>query len=234
MDYKVSLDTGAVITNQDFYSELGKRYEDAYGHNPGLRKVVERFLSLLPPNTTVLDVGCGTGKPVSSMIAESGRRPYGIDLSPVMVEWSKKQVPEGTFQQCNMLDFAPSPASFSGATAVLSLFGLSRAEITVMAQRFFQWIQPGGFLLLGVFGAEDCKTKPEQYDQDGECAHGIESRFWAHQSFMTLFTKPGWNKLLERAGFEIVHTETHTFTTPEFADSDDDLSYYVIAKRPSS
>lgn len=234
MDYKISIDTGAVIKTQDFYSELGTRYEDAFGHNPGLRKIVQRFLALLPPNTTVLDVGCGTGKPVSFMISESGRRPYGIDLSPVMVELSKKQVPQGTFQQCNMLHFAPSPASFSGAIAVLSLFGLSRAEITQMAQRFFQWIQPGGFLLIGVFGAEDCNTKPEQYDGDGECAHGIESTFMAHQSFMTLFTKPGWTKLLQGAGFEIVHTETDHFTTSSSARCDDDLYYYLIAKRPSS
>jgi SAM-dependent methyltransferase len=233
MDYKMSLDTGVVVTTKDFYSELGKRYEDAFAHNPGLRKIMQRFLSLLPSDTTVLDVGCGTGKPVSFMIAESGRRPYGIDLSPVMVELSKKQVPQGTFQQCNMLHFAPSPASFGGATTVLSLFGLSRAEITLMAQKLFQWIQPGGVLLIGVFGAEDCKTRAEQYDEDGECAHGIESTFMAHKSFMTLFTKPGWNKLLEGAGFEIVHTETDVFITASSARCDDDLYYYVIAKRPS-
>ena len=234
MDYKISLDTGAVVKTQDFYSELGKRYEDAFGHNPGLRKIIQRFLSLLPSDTTVLDVGCGTGKPVSFMIAESGRRPYGIDLSPVMVELSKKQVPQGTFQNCDMLRFTSSPASFGGATAVLSLFGLSRGEITQMAQRFFQWIQPGGFLLIGVFGAEDCQSTPEQYDEDGECAHGIESTFMGHKSFMTLFTKLGWNHMLEGAGFEIVYTETDTFTTSPSARSDDDLYYYVIAKRPSS
>lgn len=230
----VSIDTGAVIQPQDFYSELGKRYEDNFGHNPGLRKAVQRFLSLVPSNATVLDVGCGTGKPVSFMIAESGRRPYGIDFSPVMVELSKKQVPQGTFQQYNMLHFAPSPASFGSATAVLSLFELSRAELTLMAERLFQWIQPGGFLLIGVIGAEDARAKPEQYDEDGECAHGIEGTFMAHLSIITLFTKPGWNKLLEGVGFEIVYTEADTFNPPSSARCDDGLYYYVIAKRPSS
>lgn len=232
MDFKISLETGTAISIQDFYSELGMRYEDFFGHNAGLRKVVQHFVSLLPSDATVLDCGCGTGKPVSFMIAESGRRLYGIDLSPTMVELSQKQVSKGTFQQCNMLQYAPSsPASFGGITAVLSLFGLTRAEITLMAQNFYQWVQPGGFILLGVIGAEDCKTKPEQYDPDGECAHGVESTFMAHKSYMTLFTKPGWNKLLEGAGFEIVSTETDNFTTSPAAVCDDDIYYYVIAKR---
>ena len=231
-----SLDTGAVIKPQDFYDGLGMRYEENYGHDPGFHKIVQRFLSLLPPNITVLDVGCGTGKPVSSMIAESGRRPYGIDLSPVMVELSKKQVPKGTFQQCDMLHFTPSsPARFGAATALFSMFELSRAELTLMAQRFFQWIQPGGFLLIAVIGAEDLDaTKPEHYDEDGECAHGIEENFMAHKLFVTLFTKSGWNKLLESVGFEIVHTETQSFVAPASARSDEFLYYYVIAKKPAS
>ena len=77
-----------------------------------------------------------------------------------------------------------------------------------MAMKFFRWIRPGGFLLIGVFGAEDVETKPEQYDADKECASGVENTFMAHRVSMTLFTKAGWNKLLDYAGSEVVHTET--------------------------
>ena len=233
MDVKISIHTGAVISTQDFYNEVGKRYEEAYGHDAGLHKIVRQFLSLLPPDASVLDCGCGTGKPVSSLIAESGRQPYGIDFSLTMVELSKKQVPQGIFQCCNMLEYAPPPASFGGIIANLSLFGLSRAELTSMAQKFFQWIQSGGFLLIGVFGAEDIETKPEQYDADGECASGVENTFMAHRVSMTLFTKSGWNKLLEGAGFEIVQTGTDVFVPPTAAECDDDPHYFVIAKKPS-
>lgn len=98
MDLKISLDTGARMTIQEFYNNLGKWYEDTYGDNTSLQRIVQHYVDLLPPKVSVLDCGCGTGKPVSSMIAESGRKPYGIDLSPTMVELSKKQVPQGTFQ----------------------------------------------------------------------------------------------------------------------------------------
>ncbi len=234
MDVKVSIHTGAVISTQDFYNEVGKRYEDAFGHDAGLEKVVRRYLSLLPSDASVLDCGCGTGKPVSSIFAESRRPLHGIDFSLTMVELSKKQVPQGAFQCCDMLSYAPSPASFGGVIANLSLFELSRAELTSMALNFFQWIQPGGYLLIGVFGAEDCETKPEQYDADGECASGVENTFMAHRVSMTLFTKLGWNKLLEGAGFDIVHTETDWFSPPPAAICDDDPHYFVIAKKPNA
>ncbi|KAL9584625.1 MAG: hypothetical protein Q9212_002001 [Teloschistes hypoglaucus] len=232
-DVKISIHTGAAISTQNFYNEVGKRYEDAFSHDAGLQKVVQRFLSLLPSDAPVLDCGCGTGKPVSRMIAESGRQPHGIDFSATMVELSKQQVPQGVFRCCDMLQYAPPPSSFGGIVANLSLFGLSRVELTSMAQKFFQWIQPGGFLLIGVFGAEDCDTKPEQYDADQECASGVSNIFMGHMVFMTLFTKPGWNKLLENAGFAIVHTESDVFSPPPAAVSDDDPHYFVIGKKPS-
>ena len=124
MDVKISVDTGAVISTQDFYNEVGKRYEEAFGHDTSLHTIVRLFLSLLPSDASVLDCGCGTGKPVSSMIAESGRQLHGIDFSHTMVELSKKQVPGGELQCCSMLDYAPSPASFGGI-ANFCLFGLT-------------------------------------------------------------------------------------------------------------
>ena len=233
VDVKVNIHTGAVISTRDFYNEFGERYQEAFSHDAGLEKVVRRYLSLLPSDAAVLDCGCGTGRPVSSIVAESGRRVHGIDFSITMVELSKKQVPKGVFECCDMLQYAPPPASFDGVIANLSLFGLSRVELTSMAQNFFQWIRPGGFLLIGVFGAEDIETKPEQYDSDEECASGVENTFMAHRVSMTLFTKMGWNKLLEDAGFDILHSETDWFSPPSDAISDDDPHYFVIAKKPS-
>ena len=47
-----------------------------------------------------------------SVIAGSGRKPYGIDLSRTVVELSRKQVPQGTFKQCNMLNCTAAPVTF--------------------------------------------------------------------------------------------------------------------------
>ena len=225
----------AIVPTDEFYNEMGQKYEDAFGHDTGLHNIVTQFLTLLPQTASVLDCGCGTGKPVAHMIAESGRQVFGIDLSQTMVELSRKQVPAGIFERCNMLEYAPPPstARFGGVVAMLSLFALSRPELESMAQKFFRWIRPGGFLLLGTFGAEDCEnTSPELYDKDGLCAGGIEFTFMNQKVTMTLFTKLGWNRLLEGVGFEIVHAETNRFVPPPDAGSDDETHYFVIARKP--
>ena len=232
MDVKISIDTGAVISTQNFYNELGRRYEEVLGHEASLHDVVRLFLSLLPSNAPVLDCGCGTGRPVSSMIAQSSRKPYGIDFSHTMVELSKKQVPQGEFHCYSTLDYVPSTANFGGLIASLSLFGLSRAELISMTHKFFRWIQPNGLLLIVVSSIEDWDVKQEQLDADGQFASGVENTFMGHKSFMTLFTRAGWNRLLEDAGFEVVHADTNVFTASPNAACDDDPHYFVIAKKP--
>ena len=220
--------------HEEFFDQLGLQYEEAFGHDAGLHKIVQRFLTLLPPNAHVLDCGCGTGKPVSHMIASTGHLVHGIDRSQTMVELSRKQVPTGTFEKVDMLHYAPSEDKlFSGIVATFSLFVLTREEITIMASKWFQWLQPNGFLLIGVLGAEDVgTTRPEMYDADGECARGIEETFMNAKQLVTLFTKAGWNGLLEGAGFQIVHTEQDLFRPPKAAVCDDELHYFVIARKP--
>ncbi|KAI4166129.1 MAG: hypothetical protein LQ342_000015 [Letrouitia transgressa] len=223
----------AIIPRDDFYNKIGKDYENAFSHDPGLRKIVERFLGLCPVTARILDCGCGTGKPVSYMVAETGRPLHGIDFSQTMIQLSRQQVPQGNFEHCSMLDYSPpSPEYFGGIIAMLSLFELPRSQLELMAGNFFKWIQPGGYLLIGTFGAEDCGTQPELYHSDGQCASGIVFTFMAQKVSITVFTKSGWNKLLEGAGFEIIHTEMDRFSPSAEAVCDEEPHYYVIARKP--
>ena len=230
---KESLSSNAIIPSDDFFNQVGIKYEEAFGHDAGLQKIIQKFLGLLPAESRILDCGCGTGKPVANMIVQSGRSVHGIDLSQTMVELSRKQVPNGSFERVDMLHYAPAD-SFNGVAAMLSLFELTREELTSMAYKWFQWLQPNGLLLIGVVGAEDCETTPGMYDVDGQCARGIEFTFMNHKVSMTLFTKAGWNSLLEMAGFEIVHSETDIFVPPSAAVCDDEPHYFVIARKSSS
>lgn len=216
------------------FNDLGKKYEDVFGQDAGLHRIIERFLTFLPPHARVLDCGSGTGKPVCHMVAESGRPIHGIDLSEKMIQLSREQVPKGTFELRSMLEYSPPPASFGGITATLSLFELSRADLTTMAKKWLRWMELGGFLLLAVIGAEDVdKIQPDMYDEDGECASGIEFTFMGHTVYLTLFTKAGWNRLLEGHGFEIVHTETDLFKPPD-PQCDEEMHYFVIARKPEA
>ena len=119
---------------------------------------------------------------------------------------------------------------FDGIVASLSLFELSREEPGVMAGRWFQWLQPNGCLLIYVFGADDVKTSPEMWYSDRLCARRIEWKFMSRTIYMTLFTKAGWNGLLEKAGFSIGHTATDGFA-PAGEANDDEPHYFVTGRK---
>lgn len=166
------------------------------------------------------------------MVTESGRYVHGIDFSQTMVDLRRKQVPEGSFETINMVDFMPS-THFDGIVAMLSLFEITRDEITSMAYKWAKWLHPGGSLLIGVFGGDNYEIKPEMFDYDGKFANPIPFRFMKHKVSMNLFTKAGWIDLLETAGLYIVHTDTKVLIPPPSAMSDTERQYFVISQKPT-
>ncbi|KAF7862937.1 uncharacterized protein EAF02_010486 [Botrytis sinoallii] len=226
------------IPSVEYYDHLARTYEGAFSHDIGLREFIERTLLELPHNAKVLDVGCGTGKPVSYTMAAHGHNVHGLDLSGAMVDLSMKCVPTGSFTQAHMLDYTPqfqnNTPDFDVIFTIFSLFCLSREDMMTMASKMFNWLKPNGLLCIGTICAEDFKTTPSMYDADGLCATNVEMTFMGSKcSSMTAFTKQGWKSVIEAAGFEIIHTKSDLFTPRPSADiaSDDEMHYYIMARK---
>ncbi|KAM5445653.1 hypothetical protein MaudCBS49596_007299 [Microsporum audouinii] len=56
-------------TAEALFDTLGKRYEDAFANDPNLKEFLRFAMKSLPNHSKVLDVGCGTGKPVADILA---------------------------------------------------------------------------------------------------------------------------------------------------------------------
>lgn len=54
---------------------------------------VRHWARSLPPNATVLDMGCGIGLPISKALVDEGLTVYGVDASPSMVQIFKQNFP---------------------------------------------------------------------------------------------------------------------------------------------
>lgn len=220
------------MLDAEFYTSLGSKYEDAFGHDAGLLTFIRDALLHLPPSSVILDVGCGTGKPVASSLAAAGHRMIGIDISDTMVELSRKAVPSGSFEVTDMRDYILKE-QVNAVFNMLSLFLLSREEIEKMAGKWGTWLEVEGFLMICTLAAEDCQQHGTGagYDADGRCARNLEFRFMGARVTITLFTREGWRVLLEEKGFSIVHTSTEMFVPPEDAQCDPEPHYYIIAKK---
>ncbi|CAG8981812.1 hypothetical protein HYALB_00004755 [Hymenoscyphus albidus] len=210
-----------------FYDNLGMKYEESFGHDEGLVDFIKSSLKFLPSNASVLDIGSGTGKPLSSMVIATGRKLHGIDFSPVMIALSRQQVPTATFEEVNMLQFIPKEP-YHAAFAIFSLFHFSREEMNLVAEKFAQWILPGGYLFIGTMTAEDFHTKPHMFDDDKQCARGIEHTFMGKRIGNLLYTRAGWVALLQK-----VNTELVQFQAPPHAQCDSEPHYYITARKMS-
>lgn len=88
------------------------------------RPWLDRFIALLPPQGSVLDIGCGTGEPIGRYLVEAERRVTGIDSSPAMIELCKQRLPSGVFLQADMRALSLG-RRFDGLLAWNSFFHLA-------------------------------------------------------------------------------------------------------------
>jgi SAM-dependent methyltransferase len=54
----------------------------------------DRFIDSLPAGARVLDLGCGSGKPVARHMCERGLLVTGVDSSPTMISLCRSRLPE--------------------------------------------------------------------------------------------------------------------------------------------
>lgn len=85
---------------------------------------LDRFVALLPPGGTVLDLGCGFGKPIAGYLIAQGLDVYGVDSSPTMTSLCQAAFPDHEWIVGDMRTLALS-RRFDGIIAWDSFFHLT-------------------------------------------------------------------------------------------------------------
>ena len=91
------------------------------------RRWHERFIACLPERASVLDLGCGSGKPVGRNLVRNGLRVTGIDASPTLISLCRSRMPEQEWQVADMRSVALD-RRFDRILAWDSYFFLAHAE----------------------------------------------------------------------------------------------------------
>ncbi|RAH68277.1 uncharacterized protein BO66DRAFT_412859 [Aspergillus aculeatinus CBS 121060] len=186
------------ITADSLFDEVGASYEAAFADNAPLCAFIDQASKKLAPNSRVLDVGCGTGKPVAEILATASHRVHGIDISPGMVKIATSQV-RGQFEVANMNTFHPCP-SYDGIFAILSLFQLTPGELYSMIFKFAEWLSLGGRLALAVTPSTGLLPDKCTYDPIWDCVRML-GKYWMRNYTNKVFhSEDGWARLLQAAG----------------------------------
>jgi SAM-dependent methyltransferase len=85
----------AISDKSNGYEEIAPIYIVGRGQNvSGVgASVVADWSKMLPDGATVLDLGCGTGVPITKTLIERGFNVYGVDASPSMIAAFRARFP---------------------------------------------------------------------------------------------------------------------------------------------
>lgn len=214
------------------FNYLGKRYEEAYIGSYNLKEMVNIAMKGLKPGSRVLDVGCGTGRPVAEMLANAGHDVYGIDVAEEMVKIASDQV-RGTFQQADMRTYKPSQP-MDAVFAVYSLYQISPSDIYSLVYRFSEWLRDGGILVLGSTPSTSLQSGEGRYDPVWGCVRGIVKPWMTRTTKETLLSEEGWQSLLESAGFSIQAEKAFKYTPNDQDHRVTEVHYLIVARKTVS
>ena len=130
----------------DLYRRHAVAWDEARGDRLREGGWLDRFLELLPPGGTVLDLGCGSGRPMARYCIEKGFPVLGVDSSPELIALCRQRFPDQAWEVGDMrsLDLG---RRFDGILAWHSLFHLAPEDQEAMFPLFARHARPGAALM---------------------------------------------------------------------------------------
>lgn len=171
-------------------------------------KYLTEFTKFIMPGSTILDLGCGSGKPIDRFLADKGYSIIGVDISERLIQLAQSFVPSGRYHVADMMDLQPGAFSVEGVISYHSIFHLPRAHHAEMINKIFSFLKPGGYMLI-TMGAVAYEGSRKYHGADMYWSqHGSEEN----------------TKIVKSAGFEIIKDEIETSSGQSFQ--------VIIAKKP--
>jgi SAM-dependent methyltransferase len=110
-------------------------------------KEVRKWAKTLPRGSSVIDLGCGPGFPLTAVLVEEGLQLFGVDAAPSFVAAFQRNLP-GTPIVCeSVLESRLFDRTFDAVLSIGLMFLLKAEEQHRLIQRFPQILVPGGRLL---------------------------------------------------------------------------------------
>ncbi len=110
-------------------------------------KEARKWAKTLRPRSSVLDLGCGPGFPVTVVLVEEGLQVFGVDAAPSFVAAFQRNLP-GTPIVCeSVLESRLFDRTFDAVLSIGLMFLLKVEEQHRLIRRFADILMPGGRLL---------------------------------------------------------------------------------------
>lgn len=110
-------------------------------------KEVRRWAKTLPRGSSVIDLGCGPGFPITVVLVEEGLQAFGVDAAPSFVAASQRNLPGIPIVCGSVLESRCFDRTFDAVLSIGLMFLLKVEDQHRLIQRFAEILVPGGRLL---------------------------------------------------------------------------------------
>ncbi len=128
------------------YNKIGDWFAENRYADSVERVYLDAIIEQLPPNASMLDVGCGNGKPILEYFINHNIRAVGIDGSEKMIELARNNFPDTRLMLLDMRQMQLGE-KFDVLIAWHSFFHLPAEDQPAMFEIFGNHLNTGGILL---------------------------------------------------------------------------------------
>lgn len=171
-------------------------------------KYLAELIKLLKPDSTILDIGCGSGIPVDKYLIDKGFKVIGIDISDEQIKLAKQNIPECTLEVKNISDLKEGDYQVDAVVSFYTIFHTPREEHQELFKKINSFLPVGGLILV-TMGSGEWEGTEEDF-------HGSKM-WWSH--YGTEKNK----EIIKSAGFEILLDAIDT--------SGEERHLFILAKK---
>lgn len=114
---------------------------------------IAHYASLLPKNNTaqILEVGCGYGRYIKTLLDMGYTNCYGIDISAQQIQYAKNKFKLTNVEKADALDWLNEKESIYDCILVLDVLEhLSTDYLMALGVKLYNSLKPGGMLIIQV------------------------------------------------------------------------------------
>jgi ubiquinone/menaquinone biosynthesis C-methylase UbiE len=218
----------ACLSAEEMFDSIGPAYEEAFAglktQLTSIQWVLTQIQHLRPAK--ILDLGCGTGRPVCSTFADAGHDVLGIDISSVMLQDAESKISNAKFLKADVFQISLPSDTYDAITVYFSLAVASSQEvIRLQIQRMYQWLRPGGVLVLA--------TVPNSRER-------MTDSFMGRKFLASNLSREEYLSCIKAVGFDIVYQDVSSFK-PEAAakarictaeEIKEEVHLFIYARKP--
>ena len=161
---------------------------------------IDAAMTHLKAGATILDVGCGSGKPIAAYLIDKGFDVHGLDISPQLIQYAKNVIPEAKLFLADIFEFT-TELRFDAIICWFALFHIHAEHHLEVLKKFHTFLQPNGILLL-TFADTSCE--PSGTDVKVIDEHTIESVMFGERFCHSGHPAKVNSELIKQAGFAII------------------------------